>query len=388
VDLGQNMAEWIRDRYVHVYNSVNIINPNQYVVYFFKDNPPEEFLNGTITVQIDDVLRFNRTVDDSEKIYELFFNVADLNITEAMGVGNHTLNAVYVKNGVKKHEFNGTIVFRGEPDYDDYIYMSVGETDAITIGYFKGFTGNATVYDGLNKEVGCADFVDGIARIPIGPLANDYYSYSFKISGVDGDFKFTIDVRDNSKDITSKISASEITVGDSVAVTYTGSQEYITLTVEIDGVHYSDIPLKNGTVSETISNLTVGKHQIKLLNIWGFYSNSFYVTVKEAPKPTPAPAPAKKVDTVKLTLKKVKVKRSAKKLVLQATLKINGKAVKGKTIKFKFNKKTYKAKTDRKGVAKVTIKKKVLKKLKNGKKVKIQAAYGKVTKKFTAKVKK
>ena len=23
-----------------------------------------------------------------------------------MGVGNHTLNAVYVKNGVKKHEFN------------------------------------------------------------------------------------------------------------------------------------------------------------------------------------------------------------------------------------------------------------------------------------------
>ena len=92
-------------------------------------------------------------------------------------------------------------------------------------------------------------------------------------------------------------------------------------------------------------------------------------------------------DKIKLTLKKVKVKRSAKKLVLQATLKINGKAAKSKVIKFKFNKKTYKAKTNKKGVAKVTIKKKILKKLKVGKKVKIQATYGKTTKKLTVKVK-
>ena len=40
-----------------------------------------------------------------------------------------------------------------------------------------------------------------------------------------------------------------------------------------------------------------------------------------------------------------------------ATLKVNGKAVKGKVIKFKFNGKTYKAKTNAKGVAKITIKK-------------------------------
>ena len=82
------------------------------------------------------------------------------------------------------------------------------------------------------------------------------------------------------------------------------------------------------------------------------------------------------------------MKKSAKKLVLQATLKINGKAVKGKTIKFKFNGKTYKAKTNKKGVTKVTIKKAVLKKLKVGKKVKIQATYNKTTKKLTVKIKK
>ena len=92
--------------------------------------------------------------------------------------------------------------------------------------------------------------------------------------------------------------------------------------------------------------------------------------------------------SIKLTLKKINVKKSAKKLVLKATLKINGKIAKGKKITFKFNKKTYKAKTNKKGVAKVTIKKSVLKKLKVGKKVKYQAGYGKTIVKKTVKVKK
>ena len=46
------------------------------------------------------------------------------------------------------------------------------------------------------------------------------------------------------------------------------------------------------------------------------------------------------------------------------------------------------AKPDKKGVAGVTIKKSVLKKLKLGKKVKYQASYGKTTVKKTVKVKK
>ncbi|MBQ7740194.1 MAG: hypothetical protein IJT65_03055 [Eubacterium sp.] len=98
--------------------------------------------------------------------------------------------------------------------------------------------------------------------------------------------------------------------------------------------------------------------------------------------------PAKAKDTIKLTLKKVTVKKSAKKLVLKATLKINGKAVKGKKITFKFKGKKYNAKTNKKGVAKVTIKKSVLKKLKAGKKITYSATYGKSTAKKTVKVKK
>ena len=88
-----------------------------------------------------------------------------------------------------------------------------------------------------------------------------------------------------------------------------------------------------------------------------------------------------------LTLKKVKVKRSAKKLVLKATLKQGKKALKGKKVVFKFKGKKYTAKTNKKGLAKVTIKKNVLKKLKKGKKVKYQVTYLKCTVKRTAKVK-
>ena len=88
-----------------------------------------------------------------------------------------------------------------------------------------------------------------------------------------------------------------------------------------------------------------------------------------------------------LKLAKVKVKKSAKKLVIKATLK--GKtAIKGKKLTFKFNGKKYTAKTNKKGIAKITIKKSVLKKLKVGKKVKYQVTYIKDTVKQSVKVKK
>ncbi len=81
------------------------------------------------------------------------------------------------------------------------------------------------------------------------------------------------------------------------------------------------------------------------------------------------------VKQVLKTKKTVKVKKSAKKLVLKATLKKGKTAIKGKIIKFKVNGKTYKAKTNKKGIAKVTLKKKVIKKLKAGKKYTIKVSY-------------
>jgi invasion protein IalB len=72
---------------------------------------------------------------------------------------------------------------------------------------------------------------------------------------------------------------------------------------------------------------------------------------------------------------------------LKATLKINGKLVKGKVIIFKFNGKTYKVKTNSRGIAKKTLKRNVVKKLKKGKTYTVKVTYLKDTVKSSVKVK-
>ena len=96
-------------------------------------------------------------------------------------------------------------------------------------------------------------------------------------------------------------------------------------------------------------------------------------------------------------VKKTVTVKKGKKITIKAKLKwSSGKAIKGKKITFKFKGKTYKAKTNKKGIAKVVIKnKKVLKKLKKGKKYPVKITYAvkvkygmeKVTVKDTAKCK-
>ena len=119
-----------------------------------------------------------------------------------------------------------------------------------------------------------------------------------------------------------------------------------------------------------------------------FVGDEYYVGSTASVKVTVNKIPVPPTPKTTLTLKTVKVKKSAKKLVLQATLKQGKNPLKNKKITFKFNGKTYKAKTNKKGIAKVTIKKKILKKLKVGKKVKYQASYGKITVKKSVKIKK
>lgn len=100
----------------------------------------------------------------------------------------------------------------------------------------------------------------------------------------------------------------------------------------------------------------------------------------------------KNIVTVKQVLKAVKknikVKKSAKKLIIKATLKQGKKALKNKKITFKFKGKKYTAKTNKKGIAKVKVKKSVLKKLKKGKKYTVSITYLKDTVKCYVKVKK
>lgn len=139
--------------------------------------------------------------------------------------------------------------------------------------------------------------------------------------------------------------------------------------IEIGNNYYYDPSIgKNGIAKQKI-NVPPGKYTVKI-----YYGDTIIkrtLVVYHA-----------------LKMSNVKVKKSAKKLVLKATLKVGKKAIKGKKVTFKFNGKKFKAKTNSKGVAKVTVNKKYLQKLKVGKKVKIQATYLKDTVKKSVKVKK
>ena len=183
------------------------------------------------------------------------------------------------------------------------------------------------------------------------------------------------------------ISVANIEVGNAAIVLITTNSTFTgTVAVQVANKNFT-VNVKNGKGNVSVAGLDVGTYTATAT----FAPNAFFISsVKSATfKVTSKPVtPAKKANVIKLTLKKVKIKKSAKKLVLKATLKINGKAVKGKKIIFKFKGKKYIGKTTKKGVAKVTIKKKVLKKLKVGKKVTYRAKYSTKTVKKTVKVKK
>ena len=87
-----------------------------------------------------------------------------------------------------------------------------------------------------------------------------------------------------------------------------------------------------------------------------------------------------------LKTKKYSVKKTAKKLVVKATLKNGKKAVKNKKITLNINGKKFSAKTNKYGIAKFTIKKNVIKKLKKGKTYTVKVTYLKNTIKTKVKV--
>ena len=397
-----DVVDWseLDDDYVSIYDRVDILDRSDSIAYVSDYEGV-----GTVTLFIDGKQYFTKTFTASNYIEDVELSIADLNIYNNFATGIHRVKLVYNKNNTKEYVAEKNVDFYAYADIDCPDVISAGEKENIIITFLKGTTGTVTAYYGVKKvdedfpedyswERGdifkTVNIINGVATIPLDSLPKGEYNFFLNISSStnDGERSVYINVRENTAGITASVSASEITVGNDVVVKFNGPvSEEEKVYIYLDDKEIASSLPRTGALSQTISGLTVGQHKINVYFDDGdkFYSNTFYVTVKEKS----VVPPAKKADKITLTLKKVKVKRSAKKLVLQATLKVNGKAPKkGTKVTFKFNGKTYKAKTNAKGVAKVTIKKKVLKKLKVGKKVKYQVSYGKTTKKLTVKVKK
>ena len=286
-------------------------------------------------------------------------------------------------------EYNFIAKYRGE-DYEDDIEefeeiiditpiitypsrMTAGEKKYLTIECGPEAQGSIVIEADVDKYA-TVNLVHGSAKVSLAGLDDGVIDVwvTFQINGLDFEESYEIEVNG----VPARIAGSKnikMTYGtDKIhkVTVYTTSGKFAEegeyVEIKIGKKTFDTAVGKNGVVKFKIpKSIAPGKYKIKTV-----YENKA--------------VQSKIVIKHLLKLKKAKVKSSAQKLVLKATLK---KGMKNKKVIFKFNGKKIKAKTNKKGVAKAVVKNKILKKLKVGKKVKYSATYMKDTVKKSVKVK-
>ena len=378
----------------------NFTNDEKTHIFRVKKNPNLEISAGDI--HVGDAATINITIDSNitdgvnltvnGKPYEVKLSDGRATVTISdLSADAYEVKAIFAGNDnftsdAKTKTFNVLKYDAGlEVTVKDITY---GENATLLIKINENATGEVTY--SFKNEILPVSLSKGMANIILNGLTAGTYSIAVTF---DGDSKFSSD----EMNVTFRVKAKDALVeAPEIGIVKTGDEIIIKFPSDAKGsvilstnkANYT-FEVKDGKAIVKIPDLANGNFQYSLIYTGdGNYSSKTIVNATfRIDNPTVKPA-EKQENKVSLVLKKVKVKKSAKKLVIQATLKINGKPVKGKMVKFKFNGKTYKAKTNKKGVAKITIKKNFLKKLKVGKKVKIQVTYLKTTKKLSVMVKK
>ena len=294
--------------------------------------------------------------------------------------GEHTITAKYEGND-KVSAGTQSVAFKvreAEKDVSEDIIpvknATSSKTPTYSINLPEDATGTLTVTIANNTYT--AEVINGKASVTADNLPAGNYDVTISYSG-DDKYSPMVKTTNTTVIVDAKIIAKASTVQ------YSAGKYYSVTVYGTDGKLANGVAVVFKVNGKTVKTTTTNEKGIA----------SFKVT--QIPKTYNVMATALGVSATKkltvkhvVTLKSATVKKSGKKLVLTATLaKVNGKYLKSKKITFKFNGKKYTAKTSKKGVAKVTIKSSVLKKLKVGKKVTYQATYVKDTVKKTVKVK-
>ena len=328
------------------------------------------------------------TVDGKDYTFDVKNGVADVKLPE-LGDGNYNYTITY--SGDSKYSSfstKGNMKVNNTKPEDikstpEIIVPPLDEPSSdgsVTIILPSDATGKVTL--SINGKSYNYHVENGVANVIIPNLGEGDYPYTITYSGDTKYSSFTTNgsLNKSAPKVDPKITAKN------TAVQYSAKGKYSVTVYGTDGKVASGVQ-----VIFKISGKQVGKAKTNTKGV-----ASYVVTKNPGKYKIQATALGKSVTktlTVKhiVTLKTVTLKKSAKKLTLQATLaKVNGKYLKKKTVTFKINgKKVATAKTNSKGVAKITIKNpSVVKKLKVGKKVTYQATYLKDTVKKTAKIKK
>ncbi len=256
------------------------------------------------------------------------------------------------------------------PDLVYESYVLVGEKNMLYFEVPKSCKGKISAK--IGSKVYSATIKNGIAKLDLSKLPVGDWDIDVKYTGSDG-FKesYYVGVYVDYAPIKIKPISTKVSYCGEYKVKVTGKTgkaiKNAAVTFKINGKKVKSTK----TNSKGIAKLKLpSKYSPKKYTITAIYKNrklSKKVAVKHV-----------------ISLKTSKIKKSAK-LVLKASLK---KSLKNKIVAFKFNGKTYKAKINSKGIAKVIVKKSALKNLKVGKKVTLKATYLKDTVKKSVRVKK
>ena len=226
-----------------------------------------------------------------------------------------------------------------------------------------------TVYSKGSKLLSSVKVVDGVGKLTINKFKpGNYHLYlEYKYKNYEYAQVCHLIVVKNNPKISVSFNTKSIYEGEKVKATIKSPKCNEWMGYMIDGEKVdNDISLKNGKVSKTFSKLKPGTHKIRFYIYEDKIQYSKVFTIKVKSK-------------ISLNAKNVVFKKSSKKFTLKATLKIKGKVAKYKKVSFKLKGKTYKVKTNKKGIAKITLKKSKLNKIKVGQKIKFQVSYGKKT---------
>lgn len=343
-----------KDNKIYALTHAELKNPNLIV------NVDDKY----ITINIDNQSTGDVIFTLEGNKYKNIFNKS----IEDLSSGNYQLNISYAGDG-RFNSVSKVVNFTVKPEIAPEIESS--KKDTVSVSLPSDATGQLTVRVG--NETYTQELVNGKASIYVLGLdssSNLVISYS-------GDEKYA----SFTKEVNVASTKVKLT-GNNLNMIYT-SGSYYKVKLTQDGV---------ALVGKIVTFVVNGK------KITGMTDNNGVASVKItlAPKTYTVTAQyggvkvSNKVVVKSIVFaKNINAKKSAKTLKIKITLKkVNSKYLKGKKVTLKFNKKIFKVKTNKKGVATFTIKNSIYKKLKVGKKYTYQVTYLKDTVKKTIKFKK
>ena len=333
---------------------------NEYAFY------DEDF---TVSIELPEKETGNFSIKVNNKNYTQHVINGKANITlKNLPIGDY--EGVSVKYVGDDYKYDENILFNIIPKVIVPDNMTYGESKYLQIIAPKDFKSTILVYNNYYSKYYSFKNGKATAKIPIMPGGMQWFTIAFLNDDINIYHNIYIDV----------LNATHPTIlAKDASLYYQGGKTYNIQVIGPDGYPVAENELVSFKIKNNIINVKTDENGFAKLRIdklpKTYKITAVYKNVNVTKKVTVKPI---------LTLKTVKVKKSAKKLVLTAKLAVK---LKNKKIAFKFNGKKYIAKTSRKGIAKVTIKSAILKKLKVGKKVKYSATYVKQTVKKSSKIK-